>query len=68
MKHLLLKFSKSILIAGIEIIGVSRKQKKSLKPQEVELIANARVFILTFLQAEALILLSAFSYFVFKSN
>ena len=60
--------SKSILVAGIEIIGVSRKQKKSLKPQEVELKNNAKTLILTFMQAEGVILLATFSYFVFQSN
>jgi len=60
--------SKSIFIAGIEIIGVSRKQKKSLKPQEIELKNNAKTLILTFMQAEGVILLATFSYFVFQSN
>ncbi len=57
--------SKSILVAGIEIIGVSRKQKKSLKPQEVELKTNAKALILTFMQAEGIILLATFLYFYF---
>ena len=60
--------SKSIFIAGIEIIGISRKQKKSLKPQEIELKNNAKTLILTFMQAEGVILLATFSYFVFQSN
>ena len=59
--------SKSILVAGIEIIGVSRKQKKSLKPQEIELKNNAKTLILTFMQAESVILFATFSYFVFQS-
>jgi hypothetical protein len=60
--------SKSILVAGIEIIGVSRKSKKSLKLQEVKMRTNAKALILTFMQAEGVILLATFSYFVFQSN
>ena len=60
--------SKSILVAGIEIIGVSRKSKKSLKLQEVKMRTNAKALILTFMQAEGAILFATFSYFVFHSN